>query len=59
MVDRLFSWIFSSTARTKSLLTTDSQPLRGSSCTFSHLSLKCLAHLHTIESLMACSPYIS
>jgi hypothetical protein len=49
----------SSTARTKSSLTTDGRPLRGSSCTFSRPSLKCLTHLLTIESLMACSPYTS
>jgi hypothetical protein len=55
----LFSWIFSSIARTKSSLTKDSQQLRGSSCTFSCHSLKCLTHLCTTDSLMACSPYIS
>jgi hypothetical protein len=32
MVNRLFYWIFSSTARTKSSLTTDGRQLRGSSC---------------------------
>jgi hypothetical protein len=57
MVNHLFSWIFSSTARTKSSLTTGGRPLRGSSCTFSRLSIKCLTHLRTNESLMACSPY--
>jgi hypothetical protein len=57
MVNRLFFWIFSSIARIKSSLTTDGRPLHGSSCTFSRPSLKCLTHLLTIESLMACSPY--
>jgi hypothetical protein len=52
-------WIFSSTARTKSSLTTDGRLLRGSSFTFLHHSLKCLTHHRTIESLMACSPYTS
>jgi hypothetical protein len=31
----------------------------GSSCIFLHPSLKCLTHLLTTESLMACSPYTS
>jgi hypothetical protein len=57
MMNRLFSWIFSTTACSKSLLTTDGQPLCRSSCAFSHPSLKCLTHLHTMESLMGCSPY--
>jgi hypothetical protein len=57
MVNRLFSWIFSSTDHTKSSLTTDSRPLRRSSCAFLRPSLKCLNHIHTIESLMACYPY--
>jgi hypothetical protein len=52
-------WIFSSTVRTKSSLTTDGRPLRGSLCTFWRPLLKCLIHLRTIESLMACSPYTS
>jgi hypothetical protein len=47
MVNRLFSWIFSSTARTKSSLTTDGWPLHGSTCTFLCPSLKCLTHIHT------------
>jgi hypothetical protein len=55
IVNRLFSWIFSSTAHTKSSLTTDSQLLHRSSCTFSCPSLKCLTHLLTVESLMECS----
>ena len=38
MVNRLFSLIFSSTARTKSSFTTDGRPLRGSSCSFSRPS---------------------
>ena len=59
MVNCLFSLIFSSTARTKSSFTTDGQPLRGSSCTFSHPSLNRRTHLRTIELLMACSPYTS
>jgi hypothetical protein len=57
MVNRRFSWIFSSTARSKSSL--GGQPLCGSSCTFSCPSLKCLTHLLTIELLMACSLYTS
>jgi hypothetical protein len=59
MVNRLFSWIFSSTALTKSSVTADGQLLRGSSCAFTGLSLKCLTHICTIESLMACSPCTS
>jgi hypothetical protein len=59
MVNHLFCWFFSSTARTKSSLTTDGWPLRWSSCTFPHPALKCLTHLLTTESLMACSPYTS
>jgi hypothetical protein len=59
MMNSRFSWIFSSTARTKSSLTTDGPPLRGSSCTCSRLSLKCLTHLLLIESRMACSPHAS
>jgi hypothetical protein len=56
-VNSLFSLIFSSTARTKSSFTTDGQPLRGSSCTFSRPSLNSRTHLRTIELLMACSAY--
>ena len=59
MVNRLFSLIFPSTARTKSSFTTDGRPLRGSSCTFSHPSLNSCTHPRTIELLMACSPYTS
>jgi len=59
MVNRLFSLIFYSTARTKSSFTTDSRPLRGSSCTFSHPSLNSHTHLRTIELLVTCSPYTS
>ena len=59
MVNRLFSLNFSSTARTKYSFTTDSRPLRGSSCTFSRPSLNSCTHLRTIELLMACSPYTS
>jgi hypothetical protein len=59
MVNRLFSWIFSSTARITPSLTTDGRPLRGSSCIISRHLLKCLTHLRTIESLMACSPNTS
>jgi hypothetical protein len=44
-VNRLFSRTFSSTARTKSPLTTDGRPLRCSSRTFSRPSLKFLIHL--------------
>jgi hypothetical protein len=54
MMNRLFSWIFSSTASTKSSSTTDDRLLHGSSCKFSRPSLKCLTHLRIIESLMAC-----
>jgi hypothetical protein len=59
MVNRVVSWIFSSTARTKSSLTTDGWPLHRSSCTFSRPSLVCLTHLCTIKSLMACATYTS
>ena len=58
MVNRLFSLIFSATARTKSSFTTDGRPLRGS-CTFSRPSLNSRTHLRTVELLMACSPYTS
>jgi hypothetical protein len=58
MVNRLFSLIFFSSARTKSSLTTDSWPLYRLSA-FSCPPLGCLTHLLTIESLMACSPYTS
>jgi hypothetical protein len=50
MANRLSSWIFYSTARTKSSLTADGRPLRGSSCTFSRPSLKSLTHLLTVQS---------
>jgi hypothetical protein len=59
MVNRLFPWIFSSTAGAESSLTTGVRLLLESSFTFLHPSLKCLTHLRTIESLMACSPYTS
>jgi hypothetical protein len=59
MDNRLFSYIFSSTARTKSSLTTDGWQLRGLPCTFSRHSLKCLTHLLAIESLIARSPYLT
>ena len=59
IVNRLFCLIFSSTACTKSSFTTDGRPLRVSSCTFSRASLNIHTHLHTIELLMACSPYTS
>jgi len=58
MVNHLFSLIFSSTACIKSSFTTDGQPLE-SSCTFSRPSWNSCTHLHTIELLMACSPYTS
>jgi hypothetical protein len=48
---------FSSTVHTKPSLTTDGRPLCRSSCMFSRPSLKCLTHLRTTKSLMACSPY--
>ena len=57
MVNFLFSLIFSSTARTKSSFTTDSQPLHRISCTFSRPSLNSHTHLHMIELLKVCSPY--
>jgi len=47
MVNRVFSLIFSSTARTKSSFTTDGRPLRGSSCTLSHPLLNSRTHLRT------------
>jgi hypothetical protein len=59
MVNRLFSWIFPSTAPTKFSLTTEGQLLHESSCTFLCRSLKCLTHLYSIEWLMACSQYTS
>jgi hypothetical protein len=59
IVNRLSSWTFESTARTKSSLTTDGRPLRASSCTFSRPSRNCLTHFLTIPSLMAFSPYTS
>jgi hypothetical protein len=49
--------IFSATTRIKCSLTTDGRPLRGSSCIFSRLSLKCLTHPLTIEPLMEHCPY--
>jgi len=55
MVNRLFFLIFSSTARTKSSFTTDSRPLRRSSCTSLCPLLNSRTHLHTIELLMGCS----
>jgi len=59
MVNCLFSLIFSSTACTKSSFTTDSRPLRRSSCTFLRPLLNSRTHLHIIELLMAYSPYTS
>ena len=59
MVNRLSSQTFASTAPTKSSLTTDGRPLRGSSCTLSRPSLNFLIHFLTIPSLMAFSPYTS
>jgi hypothetical protein len=53
MVNRLFH------STHQSSLTIEGRPLRGSSCTFSRPSLKCLTHLLTIEALMACYPYTS
>jgi hypothetical protein len=55
MVNRLFSWIYSPTARTKSSLTTGGRPLR----TFPRPSIKCLTHLRAIETRPACSLYAS
>jgi hypothetical protein len=49
MVNRLFSWIFSSTARTKSSLTTNSRPLHRSSSSVSPNSLPLYHSWHVLH----------